>query len=142
MLSATLRDTVASMISHVFLGVADFDRAYGFYQALTAELGLQLKFCERDKPWAGWVSPSAARPLLVIAAPFDGGPSTPGNGQMLALLAPNRAAVRASYAAAIAHGGHCEGEPGLRPHYHADYYGAYFRDTEGNKLCVCCHAPE
>ena len=36
----------------------------------------------------------------------------------------------------------CEGPPGLRPHYHANYYGAYFRDLDGNKLCVCCHAEE
>jgi hypothetical protein len=35
-----------------------------------------------------------------------------------------------------------EGAPGPRPHYHADYYGACFRDPEGNKLCVCCHQPE
>ena len=63
-----------------------------------------------------------------------------GNGQMLALQAPSRAAVDAAYAAALAHGGSGDGEPGLRPHYHADYYGAYFRDPDGNKLCVVCHA--
>jgi hypothetical protein len=40
------------------------------------------------------------------------------------------------------HGGSCEGPPGLRPQYHAHYYGAYFRDPDGNKLCVCCHEPE
>ena len=45
-------------------------------------------------------------------------------------------------AAAIAAGGSCEGAPGLRPQYHADYYGAYFRDPDGNKLAVCCHRPE
>ena len=42
-------------------------------------------------------------------------------------------------AAALAHGGTCEGSPGLRPEYHAHYYGAYFRDPDGNKLCVACH---
>jgi lactoylglutathione lyase len=35
-----------------------------------------------------------------------------------------------------------EGAPGLRPEYHAHYYGAYFRDPDGNKLCVACHQPE
>jgi len=43
---------------------------------------------------------------------------------------------------ALASGGVSEGAPGLRPEYHANYYGAYFRDTEGNKLCVACHAPQ
>lgn len=42
-------------------------------------------------------------------------------------------------ALALAHGGSTEGAPGLRPDYHADYYGAYFRDPDGNKLCVVCH---
>ena len=43
---------------------------------------------------------------------------------------------------ALANGGTCEGAPGLRPHYHANYYGAYFRDTEGNKVGVVCHEAE
>jgi hypothetical protein len=43
---------------------------------------------------------------------------------------------------AIAHGGMDEGGPGLRPAYHPHYYGAYFRDPDGNKLCVVCHDPE
>ena len=42
----------------------------------------------------------------------------------------------------LALGAVCEGPPGLRPQYHANYYGAYFRDLDGNKLCVCCHAEE
>ncbi len=130
------------MISHVFLGIGDFERAFAFYAKVMAELGLTLKFCDPGKPWAGWVSPAAPRPLLVIAAPFDGQASQTGNGQMVALLACSREVVRSAYATALAHGGVCEGAPGLRPHYHPDYYGAYFRDPDGNKLCVCCHEPE
>jgi hypothetical protein len=61
---------------------------------------------------------------------------------MIALLAPDRAAVDRCHAVALAHGGSSEGAPGLRPHYHANYYGGYFRDPAGNKLCVCCHQPE
>jgi catechol 2,3-dioxygenase-like lactoylglutathione lyase family enzyme len=60
---------------------------------------------------------------------------------MTALLAPSRAAVEAAHAAALANGGRCEGAPGLRPHYHPNYYGAYFRDPDGNKIGVCCHDP-
>jgi catechol 2,3-dioxygenase-like lactoylglutathione lyase family enzyme len=47
--------------------------------------------------------------------------------------------VDRAHALALAHGGSCAGAPGLRPAYHADYYGAYFRDPDGNKLCVVCH---
>jgi catechol 2,3-dioxygenase-like lactoylglutathione lyase family enzyme len=130
------------MLSHVFLGISDFPRALAFYSPLMAELGLLMKFSDASKPWAGWVSPAGPRPLFVIAAPFDGQASAPGNGPMVALLAPSREAVRNCHALALANGGTCEGEPGLRPHYHADYYGAYFRDPDGNKLCVCCHQPE
>ena len=61
---------------------------------------------------------------------------------MVALLAPSRAAVNAFYDACLANGGTDEGAPGLRPHYHPDYYGAYVRDPDGNKLCACCHHPE
>ncbi|TFW05122.1 VOC family protein, partial [Oxalobacteraceae bacterium OM1] len=54
----------------------------------------------------------------------------------------DRDAVRRAYETALTHGGTSEGAPGLRPEYHANYYGAYFRDTEGNKLCVVCHEAE
>jgi catechol 2,3-dioxygenase-like lactoylglutathione lyase family enzyme len=78
---------------------------------------------------------------LVIGKPYDGEPATSGNGQMIALLASDRQVVRNTHALALTLGGRCEGPPGLRPEYHPDYYGAYFRDPEGNKLCVCCHDP-
>jgi lactoylglutathione lyase len=129
------------MFSHVFIGVADFERALVFYGPLMATLGLEARFCDRTRPWAGWQAPGEARPLLLIGAPYDGQPHAPGNGQMTALLAPSRTAVDAAYATALAHGGRDEGAPGLRPHYHAHYYGAYLRDPDGNKLCVVCHDP-
>ncbi|MBC3345156.1 VOC family protein [Pseudomonas sp. SWRI196] len=127
------------MISHVFLGIADYDRALVFYSKIMAGLGLTLKFSDASKGWAGWISEGSPRPIFVIGKPFDGNPSAPGNGQMVALLAPSREVVARSHATALALGGTCEGAPGLRPHYHPDYYGAYFRDLDGNKLCVCCH---
>lgn len=130
------------MISHTTVGITDFERAFAFYSDVLGTLGLVLKFSEPDKPWAGWMAPGQARPLFLIARPFDGQPHVPGNGQMVALLASSRAKVDACYAAAMARGARCEGTPGLRPHYHANYYGAYFRDLDGNKLCVCCHQEE
>ncbi|MCO4880863.1 VOC family protein [Paraburkholderia caribensis] len=127
------------MLSHVFIGVNDFERAFAFYSAVLAELRLALKFREEDRPWAGWMKPGVARPLFLVGKPFDGAPAVAGNGQMIALLAADRATVDRAHATALAHGAACEGPPGLRPEYHANYYGAYFRDLEGNKFCVCCH---
>lgn len=129
------------MLSHVFIGVTDFERAFAFYAPLMATLGQPLRFRDDNRPWAGWMPADAPRPLLLIGAPHDGTPARVGNGAMTALLARDRATVDAAHVAALAHGGTCEGPPGLRPEYHAHYYGAYFRDPDGNKLCVCCHDP-
>jgi catechol 2,3-dioxygenase-like lactoylglutathione lyase family enzyme len=128
------------MLSHVVISVSRFEPALAFYRAVMHVLGVQARFCEPDKPWAGWHSQDGSRPLFILCQPFDGQPHHPGNGQMVALSAPDRATVDAAHAAALQAGGVCEGPPGLRPHYHADYYGAYFRDLDGNKLGVVCHA--
>ena len=130
------------MFSHIFTSVKDFERAFGFYSAVLGELGLELRFYEPEKPWAGWHSAGGQRPLFVICKPYDGRPHEAGNGQMVAFAASSRAAVRASYDVALRHGGKSEGEPGLRPEYHPNYYGAYLRDTEGNKICVASHGSE
>ncbi len=128
------------MFSHIFVGVSDFDRALAFYRAVFAVLGIEERFCEHDRPWAGWQSDPGPRPLFLIGKPYDKLAHAPGNGQMAAFLAETREDVDRAYAAALAHGGTPEGAPGLRPEYHDHYYGAYVRDTEGNKLCVVCHA--
>ncbi|MDO8652498.1 MAG: VOC family protein [Undibacterium sp.] len=130
------------MISHVFIGIRNFEQALSLYTPLMQALDLPLKFCEPEKSWAGWMAKDAPRPLFIIGLAYDGKDSTPGNGQMIALLAANRETVRRCHAIALENGGLCEGAPGLRPHYHPQYYGAYFRDLDGNKLCVCCHDAE
>jgi lactoylglutathione lyase len=130
------------MFSHVFVGVGDFERAWVFYSALMACLGNDPRFCDRSRPWAGWQCPGTPRPLFLIGKPYDEAAHVHGNGQMVAFLAGNRTLVDAAYRVALDHGGVPEGAPGPRPEYHEHYYGAYFRDTEGNKLCVACHLPE
>lgn len=130
------------MFSHVFVSITDFDRALAFYGPVMAALGIEARFCERDRPWAGWHSAGGSRPLFVICKPFNGQPHDSGNGQMVAFLASSRASVHLAYETALANGGTSEGIPGLRPEYHADYYGAYFRDPDRNKLCVACHSTE
>jgi catechol 2,3-dioxygenase-like lactoylglutathione lyase family enzyme len=127
------------MFSHVTIGVRDFEAAFHFYCELAAVLGLELKFREDARPWAGWKSPGCDRPLFIVTAPFDGNPASSGNGSMTAFVAGSRRQVDAAYETALAAGAASEGEPGLRPEYHPHYYGAYFRDPDGNKLCVCCH---
>ncbi|XHS78352.1 VOC family protein [Burkholderiaceae bacterium UC74_6] len=131
------------MFSHVFVGVSDFDRALAFYGPVMAAVGARQRFVDASRPWAGWqpAEGEGARPLFLIGRPFDQQPHQVGNGQMFAFMASTRAQVDAVHAAALQHGGRCEGVPGLRPEYHAHYYGAYFRDPEGNKLCIACHEP-
>lgn len=130
------------MFSHIFMSVTDFERALRFYGAVMEVLGNQPRFCEPERPWAGWHSKGQSRPYFVICKSHDGKPHHPGNGQMAAFDANNRATVKAAYAAAMNNGGTSEGAPGLRPQYHANYYGAYFRDPDGNKLCVASHDSE
>jgi lactoylglutathione lyase len=129
------------MFSHTFVGISDFDRALAFYNPLMAALEITPRFCDRDRPWAGWQSTPGPRPLFLIGKPFNKQDPQPGNGQMLAFLAKTRATVDQVYAVALEFGGTSEGAPGLRREYHEHYYGAYFRDPDGNKLCVACHSP-
>jgi lactoylglutathione lyase len=130
------------MFSHIFVGVSDFDRALQFYEPLMAALGIEPRFCDRSRPWAGWQTLGGPRPLFLIGKPYDSQPPHPGNGHMVAFLAVSRASVRHVYQVALSNGATSEGGPGLRPEYHANYYGVYFRDPDGNKLCVACHSPE
>lgn len=129
------------MFSHVFIGVSDFDRALAFYDPLMAALGIEPRFRDRSRPWAGWQSDPGPRPLFLIGKPYDGLPPQQGNGHMVAFLAASRPIVDQAFAIALACGGISEGAPGLRPEYHESYYGAYFRDPDRNKLCVVCHSP-
>jgi len=126
------------MLSHVFVPITDFERAFEFYSAIMGELAFKLRFCDQSRPWAGWQG-GVPRPIFLIGRPFDGGAMAPGNGHMVALLAPSRMAVDRCHETALRLGGQDEGAPGLRPVYHQNYYGAYFRDPDGNKLCACCH---
>ena len=128
------------MFSHIFVGVSDFERALAFYNPLMSSLGIASRFCDPSRPWAGWQLHPGQRPLFLIGKPYDQQPHERGNGQMVAFLAESRAIVASAYAVALANGGASEGAPGLRPEYHEHYYGAYFRDPEGNKLCVVCHS--
>lgn len=123
------------MFSHVTLGTRDLERARAFYEPVMATLGIGQPF----NMTGALVFGEAAGMKLFILEPFDGRPAARGNGNHVALVAPSRAAVHAFHAAALQHGGTDTGIPGLRPHYHANYYAAYVRDPDGNKLQAVCH---
>ena len=127
------------MISHIVIGISDFERAMRFYGPLMAALQFKVRLSDPSTPWTVWSAADGRRPFFIIRPPYDGAPAQRGNGQMTALLAPDRATVDQCYRLALDHGGADEGPPGLRPEYHPDYWGAYFRDPDGNKLCVVCH---
>ena len=126
------------MFGHVTIGSNDLDRSGAFYDTVLATLG-HRRGLERD----GFISyGDGSGSRFFVMRPFVGQPASVGNGTHVAFIAPSRAAVDAFHAAALGAGGSDEGAPGLRPHYHADYYGAYVRDPDGNKLQAVCHRPE
>lgn len=133
-----------AMFTYVCLGTNDLERAIRFYDATLAALGLR-RCVTGDPEWdrisAGWgtYERNGARELaLWVGKPFNQQPATVGNGTMVALRARTWKEVDDFHAAALANGGSSEGAPGLRPQYNADFYAAYVRDLDGNKLAVVC----
>jgi predicted enzyme related to lactoylglutathione lyase len=122
------------MIGYVMLGTNDCDRANAFYDQLFAVTG-----GKRLMEFPGCVvwGTSHAAPQLAATKPYDGNPASVGNGTMVALTAKTRADVDAMYAKAIELGGKDEGPAGLRGEEGPNaFYAGYFRDLDGNKLCV------
>jgi catechol 2,3-dioxygenase-like lactoylglutathione lyase family enzyme len=124
----------APVLDHLSLGVADLSRAMTFYDAVLAPLGYVRVFA--DARFAGYGLPGGENKLAL----FSVGESHPaGPGWHLALTAPSMSAVDAFHAAALAHGGSDEGQPGPRPRYGAGYYAAFCRDPDGHKLEAVHH---
>jgi len=125
------------MIYYVTIGTNDFTRSARFYDAVLSALGHAKQF--EGHGFAGY-GPDPDQPQVFLGRPFDGKPATVGNGMMVAFEAKSREAVQAFHAAALANGGSDEGAPGLREHYAPDFYAAYVRDPEGNKLAAVCRS--
>jgi catechol 2,3-dioxygenase-like lactoylglutathione lyase family enzyme len=119
----------AALIAYATQGVNDMGRSIAFYDAVLGALG-----AVRESTSDAWTVYGRAgeRPKIVLTPPFNRQPATFGNGQMLSLEAPDRAAVDAFHAAALVHDGADEGLPGPRE----GAYAAYVRDPDGNKLCA------
>lgn len=119
------------MIGYATVGTNTLDRAGRFYDALLEPLGAQrIHSFDRGIFYGEKVYE------LAVVTPFDGNTAKPGNGTMVALEAPTREAVDKVYALALKLGGSDEGGPGIRGRAESGFYGAYFRDLDGNKLCV------
>lgn len=135
-----------SMFAYVCLGSNDLERSANFYDVTLATLGYRRcdTSAESESSWSGWIGwglyekDGAVQDALWICKPYDGAPASVANGGMVALWAPTWAAVEAFHSAALANGGISEGAPGLRLLYNPDFYAAYVRDPDGNKLAVVC----
>lgn len=123
------------MIGYVMLGSNDVERAKTFYAEVLAPLEMRLNTTYTSEARA-WFSAKGGAPMLVAGRPHDGQPATVGNGSMMALAAGSRALVDQVYAKALSLGARDEGAPGIRGDDPNGFYGAYFRDLDGNKLCV------
>lgn len=122
------------MIGYATLGTNDPARAHAFYDAVFGSVGFCRLMTFPNSAIAWGVSWEL--PMIAVGAPYDGGTATAGNGTMLAVALDSRAKVDTLHAAAIAAGGGDEGGPGVRGEDGPQaFYGAYFRDLDGNKLC-------
>ena len=124
-------------LDHASIAVADLPTSAAFYDAAFAPLGLA-----RAKTTARAIGYGLGHPVFWIIEGGTGGRAQPGRGLHFCLGASTRAAVDAFHRAALAQGGKDNGAPGLRPEYHAHYYGAFVFDPDGYKLGAVCHQPE
>lgn len=124
------------MIGYVTLGTNDMARASSFYDALLAEIGAKrFHLNERSAYWGK----RRGLGMLGVCVPYDQKPATVGNGVMVALAVRGRDLVQQLHRKALSLGAVDEGAPGSRGN---DFFGAYFRDLDGNKLCVFTYETE
>lgn len=126
------------MIAYVTVGADDIARAKQFYSAFLPALGYRLEEGPEGLSYALPVQPgqSPVLPDFYVKPTFDGRPASAGNGAMVAFEARNQKQVRDLYAAAILAGGSDEGQPGFRASYGPQFYVAYLRDPQGNKIAL------
>lgn len=128
------------MIDHLGFPVADLARSRAFYEKALAPLGYTVLM---------EVSAEETGTNAHVGFGADGKPDfwlASGGGVIgrlhVAFAAKDRATVDAFHAAALAAGGTDNGGPGLRPHYHPNYWGAFVLDPDGHNVEAVCHRPE
>jgi catechol 2,3-dioxygenase-like lactoylglutathione lyase family enzyme len=119
------------MIGYATIGTNDLEKAAKFYDAVLAPLGGGRTFANGDR--MQFYGSKGSPAMIAVCKPYDEQPATAGNGSMFGLPAESKEQVDAAHAAALAAGGTCDGPPGQRL---PTFYGAYFRDPDGNKVCV------
>jgi catechol 2,3-dioxygenase-like lactoylglutathione lyase family enzyme len=129
------------MLDHVSLGVGDIERSRAFYDAALRPLGL-VRIVDFGNGRGSDYGAAPGSLGVEFTITREAQVKAPAAGAHLCFRAPDRAAVRAFHAAALAAGGSDDGAPGLRPQYHADYYAAFIRDPDGHRIEAVCHAPE
>jgi catechol 2,3-dioxygenase-like lactoylglutathione lyase family enzyme len=122
------------MLDHVTIGVRDIARSMTFYDRALAPLGVTRLFAEGER-FAGY---GIGRKAFF----WIGVRESPQTGAHVAFTAADRATVDRFHQEAIAAGGRDHGAPGLRPHYHANYYGAFVLDPDGHNIEAVCHAAQ
>ena len=122
------------MLDHVTIGVRDVERSKKFYDRALRPLGITRLYGEGGR-FAGYgISPKAFFWIGLREASQT--------GAHIAFTAQDRATVDRFYSEAIAAGGRDNGQPGMRPHYHQNYYGAFVLDPDGHNIEAVCHLPE
>lgn len=128
------------MLDHMTLRVADIGRTRAFYAAALAPLGYTVRHeANHDGEQVLGLGCGDAIDTWFVAGPSPWGGHPVSTGCHLAWRAADRAAVGAFHRAALAAGGRDNGGPGLRPHYHPNYYGAFVIDPDGNNVEAVCH---
>jgi len=127
-----------SVLSHITLGTNDIEHAGRFYDAVLGVLGFDRLPKPPGKPPA--YEKGGQMPTIYLYLPENGLPATWGNGTHVAFVADTRDQVHRFHDLALDLGGISEGEPGPRPRYGDNYYAAYVRDPDGNKLQAVCYA--
>jgi catechol 2,3-dioxygenase-like lactoylglutathione lyase family enzyme len=132
------------MIDHIGIVVSDFERSKAFYRDALHPLGYEL-LMEFSAAITGHTDVAgfgeASKPDFWISRATEGRAAHRPDIHV-AFRAANRAMVAAFYQAALSSGGRDNGAPGLRPHYHPNYYGAFVRDPDGHNIEAVCHEPE
>jgi catechol 2,3-dioxygenase-like lactoylglutathione lyase family enzyme len=121
------------MLDHVTIGITDVERSKQFYDRALRPLGITRLYADGE-----WAAGYGVRPKAFF---WIGLKDTPQTGAHIAFTAADRATVDRFHEEAIAAGGRDNGVPGIRPHYHANYYGAFVLDPDGHNIEAVCHAP-
>jgi catechol 2,3-dioxygenase-like lactoylglutathione lyase family enzyme len=128
------------MIDHIGFAVSNMERSKPFYVAALKPLGIAVVMEVTAEQTGADAHAGFGKDDKAFF--WIGGGAKPKGGTHVAFTAPTRADVDTFYRAALDAGGRDNGSPGLRPHYHPDYYGAFVLDPDGNNIEAACRRPE